>query len=784
MTRIHRFGEFRLDPATRELRRGGAPVALPPRAFDCIVYLLEHRDRAVGRDELIAAVWGRADIGDGMLGQTVLSARRALDDTGKDQHCIRTVFRFGYHWVAATVEDDRGVDLPVTPPPAGAGAAPGRARARRRWLAPAALLSAGLALGAAAVWHRAKSPDRPAASRTGLVLVMPVSVTAGAGFDWVRLGLMDLVAARLRTVGLAVVPSDNVVALSAPRDAGTPLQPAALAAATGASLIVETQAELSGGHWQVTLRTVRGRQPPLLASGRSDDVLAAARQASDELARQLGYRQAQPDGGPEAADALAPVLQQVDAAILTDRLDAARALLESTGTAGRRQPQAQLRLAQIDYQSGRFAAAESGYAAIAAAVSAEQDPVLHARALTGLGVLAAQRDSRALAMRRFDEAIALLRRESAPDALGKALNGHAAVAMLSGQREQALQDIAEARLAFENAGDLLALAVLDSNLGAIDMQREHYADAEPAFARAAQRFATFGVNAAELNARTAIAELELALLRPHDALAQEPRLRELVAAVADPARRRNGELTRIEILAANGRVQAATSALADVRGAAERSADRSARARAQAITARLALDAGDVATAATAAATALTLFTDADDARERARCWRLRSRALLDASDRTQAAAAVAGLEAFAAHDASPAARFYAGLARADLAAAAGDAGAGTLYQHALAAADAGGIPLDTREAARAYVRWLLQAGELARAGAVAERLTGWAERDFPSALLQLRVQHALGHPGPWRSSLARARALAGERAIPSGLLAPPAPDAAAASTP
>src|SRR4029077_14223452 len=54
----------------------------------------------VGRDELIAAVWGRTETGDGTLGQTVLAARRALEDTGKEQHAIRTVFRFGYHWVA------------------------------------------------------------------------------------------------------------------------------------------------------------------------------------------------------------------------------------------------------------------------------------------------------------------------------------------------------------------------------------------------------------------------------------------------------------------------------------------------------------------------------------------------------------------------------------------------------------------------------------------------------------------------------------------------------------
>ena len=49
-------------------------------------------------------------------------------------------------------------------------------------------------------------------------------------------------------------------------------------------------------------------------------------------------------------------------------------------------------------------------------------------------------------------------------------------------------------------------------------------------------------------------------------------------------------------------------------------------------------------------------------------------------------------------------------------------------------------------------------------AGATAERVAGWAARDYESALVQLRVQRALGDENLWRSSLARALALAGER--------------------
>jgi hypothetical protein len=79
---------------------------------------------------------------------------------------------------------------------------------------------------------------------------------------------------------------------------------------------------------------------------------------------------------------------------------------------------------------------------------------------------------------------------------------------------------------------------------------------------------------------------------------------------------------------------------------------------------------------------------------------------------------------------------------------------------------------MDTREAAGAYSAWLIGSGDLSAAGATAERVTGWAAHDYESALVQLRVQRALGDENLWRSSLARALALAGERQIPAPLAA------------
>lgn len=64
VTRRLRFGPRLIDLATRELSDDGRLLQLSPRVFDAVAYLIEHRDRAVGRDELMAALWGKADVAD------------------------------------------------------------------------------------------------------------------------------------------------------------------------------------------------------------------------------------------------------------------------------------------------------------------------------------------------------------------------------------------------------------------------------------------------------------------------------------------------------------------------------------------------------------------------------------------------------------------------------------------------------------------------------------------------------------------------------------------------
>lgn len=89
-------GDVRLRPAEREVFVDGAEVQLTQREFDLLAYLLVQRDRVVGRDELLEAVWGFLSPGQTRTVDVhVAQLRRRLDRPD----LIRTVRGVGYRVV-------------------------------------------------------------------------------------------------------------------------------------------------------------------------------------------------------------------------------------------------------------------------------------------------------------------------------------------------------------------------------------------------------------------------------------------------------------------------------------------------------------------------------------------------------------------------------------------------------------------------------------------------------------------------------------------------------------
>jgi TolB-like protein/Tfp pilus assembly protein PilF len=109
-----RFGDHSLDTDRRELRRGGAPVALEPQVFDLLVYLVQNRDRVVTKDDLIQAVWRGRIVSESALTSRITAVRKAIGDDGGAQRLIRTVPRKGIRFIGEAREAAEAA--PVSPP--------------------------------------------------------------------------------------------------------------------------------------------------------------------------------------------------------------------------------------------------------------------------------------------------------------------------------------------------------------------------------------------------------------------------------------------------------------------------------------------------------------------------------------------------------------------------------------------------------------------------------------------------------------------------------------------
>jgi len=98
---VYEFGDFRVDAQTRVISaRGGAPVHLTPKAFDTLLYLLEHREGYSAKDVLIKALWPDRVVEENNLDQNISALRRALGERRDDRRYIVTVPGKGYRLVA------------------------------------------------------------------------------------------------------------------------------------------------------------------------------------------------------------------------------------------------------------------------------------------------------------------------------------------------------------------------------------------------------------------------------------------------------------------------------------------------------------------------------------------------------------------------------------------------------------------------------------------------------------------------------------------------------------
>lgn len=787
----YRFRDFVLIPSRRELWQSNRLQTLPASAFDALVYLVRHRERAIGRDELIAAVWGRVDVADTLLAQTILRLRRLLGERGSDG-AIRTVARFGYHWVEPTwIGDDREspasqqaspateVDPATAVPTHEPVHRPPLPRRRRTGRLVSIATGLMLLLGAGAWWWSRPVPvvsetigrDQAVAAQTTVTAVLPAQVPDLVDWAWLRLGLMDMVANRLRQGGLAVAASESVLAMLAGDETVQATDP--MQALPGIGRTVQARVErLEHGVWLVHLHLAgAGQEHRVESSG--EDALTAAHAAADLLLIRLGRTP------PErAAAGLEPIderLQRVRAAVLADRLELAEELIETAPPELDGHAEFELQRARIEQARGRYGPAQRRLQALLLQLPEASDTILRGRVLSALGAIAFRRRQIEQAEQAFAAAIELLGDGTDPIALGEAYMGRAAVAATDDSRlDEAAADLGRARIELEAAGQSLGVAQIDLNLGMVQVKRYRPDTALPLLQRAQEQFERLGAREPLAYSRYVTVSAQLQLLDLEAALVSSAPFWPPADQTENERLRWRLALVRGFALVANGRLGEADAVLARIAADADAADDASVLAGGRTLQALIEIGRGQHEAAVERLNRELTprLAELRPDLYVSARSAHLR--ALRHLGRLGEAAEHGRHFAGWVAGNGNPWRHLQLALAQAEQAWAERPddealAGFAQAFEQAVALA----IPDDLVHVAEPYTIALIERGQLDQASSVVGRIAAWADRDLRAAWAQAELFRAQGRTSAWQRSQQRVESLRGERVLNAPSRAP-----------
>src|SRR5262245_2112437 len=99
------FHPFRLDTVNYCLWRAEERVAITPKGFDVLRYLVERAPRLVTQEEILEALWPETYVNSEVVKRYILEIRKVLGDKRGKSGFIETAPKRGYRFVAAVSDD-------------------------------------------------------------------------------------------------------------------------------------------------------------------------------------------------------------------------------------------------------------------------------------------------------------------------------------------------------------------------------------------------------------------------------------------------------------------------------------------------------------------------------------------------------------------------------------------------------------------------------------------------------------------------------------------------------
>ena len=322
------FEDFRLDRreglSRRDERGIFVPVAIGPRALDVLAALVERAGELVFKEEIMAAVWGRAAVENANLTVQISALRRVLDEGRLEGSCIQTVAARGYRFIAPVTRVEHAIPPSIaggehiTLPAVSVRSAPRRRNRRKPSILAAAVLAALVI--AAVVWWVWATPHSPTAGIPGSgsttqpiaphlsVVVLPfVDLSESRGQQYFADGITDDLTTDLSRLGRMFVIARNTAFTYKDK----PIDAKQIGRELGVRYVLEGSVRRSGNEIRVNAQLVDAETGAHLWAERFDrdlsDLFAVQNEITGRIALALhlemvGAEAARPIERPDAMD--------------------------------------------------------------------------------------------------------------------------------------------------------------------------------------------------------------------------------------------------------------------------------------------------------------------------------------------------------------------------------------------------------------------------------------------------------------------------------------------------
>jgi DNA-binding winged helix-turn-helix (wHTH) protein/TolB-like protein/tetratricopeptide (TPR) repeat protein len=212
----YQVADYVIDTALYRISSRGAAIAVEPKVFDLLVYLIQHRDRVLSREELFENVWDGREVSDATLSNHVKSARKILGDSGELQQTILTIRGRGYQFIAPVNETADDATSPDAEKPPAAPSATGQVSKPGApvWL-PLAVAVVMICAAALLGWNYFAPSDAPSGAEPPYIVVVPFDVSGDAPETWRPFAdqvTREMIRNLRKISGLRVVPASSAFA--------------------------------------------------------------------------------------------------------------------------------------------------------------------------------------------------------------------------------------------------------------------------------------------------------------------------------------------------------------------------------------------------------------------------------------------------------------------------------------------------------------------------------------------------------------------------------------------